>query len=50
MKSRLIHRIVLLTFALGSFGLLSAIMSASAASSVVSSVTWTDDFDANSPR
>jgi len=48
MKSRLIHLIVLLTFAIGSFGLLSAIMSASAASSVVSSVTWTDDFDATS--
>ena len=48
MKSRLIHRIVLLIFAFGSLGLLSTIILANAASSVASSVTWTDDFDAAS--
>ena len=48
MKSRLNHRIVLLIFALGSLGLLSTIILANAASSAVSSVTWTDDFDAAS--
>ncbi len=48
MKARPIHLIGVVTLALGAVGLLFATLSAHAASSAASSVTWTDNFSSTS--